>query len=88
MERPSYFQNSFHWILFIYLFLAMLGLCCCTWPFSNGGKWGLLFVVVCRLLVEMASLVEHRLYRHTGFSSCGTQLPRGMWGLPGPGTRD
>ena len=47
---------------FIYLFLAALGLCCCVWAFSSCGERGLLFVVVCRLLVEVASLVvEHRL---------------------------
>ena len=36
--------------LFIYLFLAALGLHC--------SEWGLLFVVVCRLLIAVASLVE------------------------------
>ena len=32
-------------ILFIYLFLAALGLCCCTWAFSSCGERGLLFLV-------------------------------------------
>ena len=27
----------------IYLFLALLGLCCCVWPFSNCIDQGLLF---------------------------------------------
>ena len=41
-------------IYFIHLFLAVLGLCCC--------EWGLLFVMVHRLLVAVASLVaEHGL---------------------------
>ena len=44
--------------LFIYLFLAMLGLRCCTWDFSSCGEWGLLFVVVCGLLLAVASFVE------------------------------
>ena len=45
---------------FIYLFLAAFGLRCCMQAFSNCGKRGLLFVVVCRLAV--ASLVaEHGL---------------------------
>ena len=49
-------------ILFIYLFLAALGLRCCARAFSSCGEWGLLFVVVCRLLIAVASLVaEHRL---------------------------
>ena len=48
--------------LFIYLFLAELGLCCCAWAFSSRGKWGLLFVAVCGLLIAVASLVvEHGL---------------------------
>ena len=44
-------------ILFIYLFLAVLGLCCCA-------EWGLLsLVVVLGLLIAVASLVtEHRLW--------------------------
>ena len=44
--------------LFIYiLFLAVLGLRCCVWAFSSCGEWGLLFVVVSRLLIMVASLV-------------------------------
>ena len=31
--------------------------CCCAWPFSSCSKWGLLFVVVCGLLIVVASLV-------------------------------
>ena len=47
--------------LFIYLFKAALGLCCCARTFSSFGEWGLLFVVVCGLLIVVASLVEHGL---------------------------
>ena len=48
--------------LFIYLFLAALGLRCCTRAFSICGEWGLLFVVVRGLLIVVASLVaEHGL---------------------------
>ena len=49
--------------LFIYfLFLAVLGLCCCVRAFSSCGEWGLLFVMVRRLLIAVASLVmEHGL---------------------------
>ena len=48
---------------FIYLFsLAALGLCCCAWVFSSCGELGLLFIVVCKLLIVVASLaVEHGL---------------------------
>ena len=41
--------------LFIYLFLAALGLRCCVWAFSSCGEWGLLFVVVRGLLIAVAS---------------------------------
>ena len=48
--------------LFIYLFLAELGLRCCTQAFSSCGERGLIFIAVHGLLIEMASLaVEHRL---------------------------
>ena len=44
------------------LFLAALGLRCCRRAFSSCGQWGLLFVVVCGLLIAVASLVaEHGL---------------------------
>ena len=47
---------------FIYLFLARLHLRYCIRAFSSCGERGLLFVVVCRLLIAVASLVaEHRL---------------------------
>ena len=46
--------------LFIYLFLAVLGLRCCVRAFSSCSERGLLFVAVCRLLIAVASLVaEH-----------------------------
>ena len=47
---------------FIHLFLAALGFRCCARAFSSCGEWGLLFVVVRRLLIAEASLVaEHGL---------------------------
>ena len=85
--------------LFIYLFLAVLGLRCCAQAFSSCGKRGLLFVAVRGLFSAVASLVaEHGLQAH-GLSSCGSralerrlsscgsraQLLRGMWDLPRPG---
>ena len=49
-------------LLFICLFLAVLGLCCWTQAFSSCHEWGLFFFAVCRLLFAKASLVvEHRL---------------------------
>ena len=41
---------------FIYLFLAMLGLCCCTRAFSSCCKWGLLLLVEHRLWDTQASV--------------------------------
>ena len=48
--------------LFIYLFMAALGLHCCVRAFSGCGERGLLFTVVRRLLIAVAPLVvEHGL---------------------------
>ena len=45
--------------VFIYLFMAVLGLHCCAWAFSSGER-GLLFVVVLGLLMAVAFLAaEH-----------------------------
>ena len=52
----------YKFIYFIYLFLAVLGLRCPAWAFSNCGEQGLLFVAVSGLLIAVASLVvEHGL---------------------------
>ena len=48
----GFFKNKF-----IYLFLAALGLCCCTRAFSSCSERGLLLVAVRGLLIEVASLV-------------------------------
>ena len=49
-------------LLFIYLFMAVLDLRCCVWAFSSCGERGLLFVAVRGLLIALASLVaEHGL---------------------------
>ena len=48
--------------LFILLFLAVLGFCCCTRAFSSCSEQGLLFLAVHGLLIAVASLVvEHGL---------------------------
>ena len=48
---------------YLYLFLAVLGLCCCVWAFSSCSKQGLApLVVVFRLLIAVAFLIaEHGL---------------------------
>ena len=54
--------DYFHVLLFIFLILAVLGLCCCMWTFSSCGQQGLFFVAVRRLLIVVVSLTaEHRL---------------------------
>ena len=58
--------------MFVCLFLAALGLHCCTWAFPSCSERKLLFVVVHGLLIAVASLVAEQGSRHAGFSSCGT----------------
>ena len=51
-----YFLNLFIYFWLHWVFVAVHGLS------LVGGEWGLLFIVVCRLLIAVASLVvEHRL---------------------------
>ena len=62
----SYGSSIFHFFflkyLFIYLFMAVLGLRFCARAFSNCGKRGPLFIAVRGPLTIVASLVaEHRL---------------------------
>ena len=52
--------GAFFFFRFISLFLAALGLHCCTQAFSSCYKWGLIFVALHGLLIVVASLVaEH-----------------------------
>ena len=44
------FFGHIHTAVFISLFMAVLGLCCCTWAFSSCREWGLLSSRVHRLL--------------------------------------
>ena len=42
---PSPHSQQWHTFFFFqlsYLFLVVLGLCCCAWAFSSCGKWGLI----------------------------------------------
>ena len=75
------FLSIFNFLIFIFieiylinLFLAALGLRC----YASCGEWGLLFVLVCRLLIAVASRCGARalgvrasvVVAH-GLSSCG-----------------
>ena len=77
----------FFLILFIYLFMAVLGLRLCARAFSSCGKWGPLFIAVRGPLTIAASLVaEHRLQtRRLSNYGSRAQLLRGMWDPPRPG---
>ena len=80
---------SFYNSLFIYLFLAVLGLRFCARAFSSCGKRGPLFIAVHGPLTIATSLVaEHRL-QTLKLSSCGSQAQPlcGMWDLPRPGLK-
>ena len=49
-------------LIYLFLFLAALGLRCCARAFPSCGEWGLLFIAVRGLLIAVASLVaEHAL---------------------------
>ena len=71
MSEEALFFFKFY--LFIYLFMAVLGLHFCARAFSSCGKWGPLLIAVRRPLTIAASLVaEHRLQTRR-LSNCGTR---------------
>ena len=73
--------------LFIYLFLAVLGLRFCARAFSSCGEWGPLFIAVRGPLTVVASLVaEHRLQMRR-LSSCGSRGPVAPWHVGSSQTR-
>ena len=59
--------------VFIYLFLAALGLRCFARAFAGCSEQGLLLAVVCRLATAVASFVEEQVSGREGFRSCGAQ---------------
>ena len=85
LHNHAIFKNFIY--LFLFLFLAVLGLHVCARAFSSCGERGPLFIAVRGPLTIVASLVaEHRLQTRR-LSSCGSraQLLRRMWDLPRPG---
>ena len=66
-----FLRNSFIY-LFIYLFMAVLGLRFCARAFSSCGKWGPLFIAVRGPLTVTASLVEEHRLQTRRLSSCGS----------------
>ena len=80
-------RKVFFFLIFIYLFMAALGLPFCARAFSSCGERGPPFITVRGPVTIATSLVvEHRLQMHR-LSSCGSraQLLCSMWDLPGPG---
>ena len=75
------FYKSIYLFVCFY-FLAVLGLSCCARAFSSCGKRGLLFVVMCGLLIAVASLcceawalgAQASLVAAHGLSSCGLRV--------------
>ena len=51
-------------------FLAVVGLHCCMRTFSSCSKQGLLFIVICGLLIAVAPPVAEQALGRMGFSSC------------------
>ena len=69
----SYHVLYYAFYLFIYLFMAVLGLRFCARAFSSCGERGPLFIAVRGPLTVAASLVaEHRLLTRR-LSSCGSR---------------
>ena len=70
----SLFLKNILFYLFIYLFLAVLGLCCCccSRAFSSHSRLGFFFAVVRRLL----------------FAGASPGAERALWGTRGSGTAD
>ena len=72
-EMKVFVAFFFKFYLFIYLFVAVLGLRFCVRAFSGCGKWGPLFIAVRGPLTIVASPVaEHRLQTRR-LSSCGSR---------------
>ena len=59
--------------IFIYLFMAVLGLCFCARAFSSCGKWGPLFIAVRRPLIIAVSLVAEQRLQTRRLSNCGSR---------------
>ena len=73
--------------LFIYLFIAVVGLRFCARAFSSCGKrWPLLIAVHGALTIAASLVAKHRLQTRR-LSNCGSraQSLRGMWDPPRPG---
>ena len=76
-------------LLFICLFMAVLGLRFCARAFSSCGKRGPLFIAMRGPYTIAASLVAENRLQTRRLGNCGSraQLLCGMWDLPRPGLK-
>ena len=58
--------------MYLFLFLAALGLCCFVWAFSSCGEQGLHFIAARGCLIAVASLIAEHSSRRRGFGICGS----------------
>ena len=78
------FWFSYFFLIFSYLFTAVLGLCCCTgFPLAVEGG-GCSLVAEHGLLTALASRSRARALGHSGVSNCGTRAQQ----LGAPGLAD
>ena len=56
-EAPNTLVHNLFKIKKSHFFLVALGLCCWVPAFPSCSEWGLLFFVVCGLLIAVASLI-------------------------------
>ena len=68
-------KKNFHYFIYLFIFLAVLGLCCCTSFSLVVVSGGYSLDVVCKFLVVVGgfSLLWRTGPRHMGFSSCSTR---------------
>ena len=72
MSPGNFFLYKFILFYLFYFWLRLVFIAARGF-FSGCGEWGLLFIVVCRLLIVVASLAGITGSRLMGFSNCGTQ---------------
>ena len=76
LHAASVVQVSFFLIFFkfiyLFLFLAVLGLCCCTWAFPSAGSGGYSSLRCAGFLLQWLLLLQSMGSRCAGFSCSGT----------------
>ena len=77
VKVSSWLATLYLIFLFLFFFLAALGLVCCTWAFSGCGERQLLFVRCAAFSLQWLLLLQSTASRHVGCSSCG------LWALEG-----